>query len=199
MRLILGSTSPRRASLLSQLDIPFDIMAPDVDETQHEGENPERYVSRMSNTKYERIIRDLSLQVKGSQVKDSECLVITADTVVVLGGNVLGKPADEAEGSEMLHRLSGKQHRVLTSVSLGPWGCENEQFVIETIVRFRTLIECNAYWHTGEPQDKAGGYGIQGVGAIFIESIQGSYTNVVGLPLTETAEALRRYGISILG
>jgi len=186
---------------LSQLNIPFDIMAPDVDETQFKDENPNSYVSRMSNTKYDRIIEDLGSQGIGSESIDSECLVITADTVVVLGDDVLGKPIDEAEGSRMLHRLSGNQHRVLTSVSLGPWGRENEQFVIETIVKFRTLttIECNAYWHTREPQDKAGGYGIQGVGAIFIESIQGSYTNVVGLPLTETAEALRGYGISILG
>ncbi|MFT5014251.1 MAG: septum formation protein, partial [Dinoroseobacter sp.] len=173
---------------MSQLNIPFNIMAPDVDETQLEGENPNNYVSRMSDAKYDRII-----QVLGSQGLVSECLVITADTVVVLGDDVLGKPINEAEGFGMLRRLSGNQHRVLTSVSLGQWGRENEQFVIETIVRFRTLstIECNAYWHTGEPQDKAGGYGIQGVGAIFIESIQGSYTNVVGLPLTETAEALR--------
>tara|TARA_R110002072_G_scaffold2252_4_gene18638 strand:- start:6441 stop:7016 length:576 start_codon:yes stop_codon:yes gene_type:complete len=190
MRLILGSTSPRRASLLSQLDVPFEVIAPDVDETQLAGEAPEVYVTRMSNAKHERVVQKL----------DAEGLVIAADTVVVLGDEILGKPANEAQGAEMLSRLSGNQHRVLTSVTIGPNGRRNEQFVIETIVRFRTLttIECNAYWRTGEPQDKAGGYGIQGVGAIFIESIQGSYTNVVGLPLTETAASLRGYGISIL-
>ena len=100
----------------------------------------------------------------------------------------------------MLSRLSGNEHRVLTSVTLGRTDGTEEQFVVETIVRFRTLMnsECESYWNTGEPQDKAGGYGIQGVGAMFIESIDGSYTNVVGLPLTETATRLQGFGISIL-
>ena len=190
VQLILGSTSPRRASLLSQLGLPFEVLAPEVDETHFAAEKPVAYVTRMSNEKHAAVSNGL----------DSGSLIISADTVVLIDDDILGKPVDEQEGFSMLRRLSGTQHRVLTSVTIGLPGDKNEQFVIETIVRFRTLatIECEAYWRTGEPQDKAGGYGIQGVGAIFIESIQGSYTNVVGLPLTETAQVLRGFGISIL-
>lgn len=189
-QLILGSTSPRRASLLSQLGVPFNVLAPDVDETPLAGESSAAYVTRMSNEKHAAVSRRL----------DSGSLVVSADTVVLIDDDILGKPRDEDEGFSMLRRLSGTQHRVLTSVTTGMNGRKNEQFVVETIVRFRTLTttECRAYWCTGEPQDKAGGYGIQGLGAIFIESIQGSYTNVVGLPLTETAQVLRGFGISIL-
>lgn len=190
VRLILGSTSPRRASLLSQLGLPFDVLAPEVDETHFAGESPVTYVTRMSNEKHAAVSGGI----------EPGPLVISADTVVLLDGEILGKPENEQEGFSMLRRLSGSQHRVLTSVTIGSNSGKNEQFVVETIVRFRTLtiIECKAYWQTGEPQDKAGGYGIQGIGAIFIESIQGSYTNVVGLPLTETAQVLRSFGISIL-
>jgi septum formation protein len=188
--LILGSTSPRRASLLSQLGLSFRVLAPEVDETYFAGEKPVAYVTRMSNEKHAAVSNSL----------DSGSLVISADTVVLIDDDILGKPESAEDGFSMLCRLSGTQHRVLTSVTIGLNGGKNEQFVIETIVRFRTLttIECAAYWRTGEPQDKAGGYGIQGVGAIFIESIQGSYTNVVGLPLTETAQVLRGFEISIL-
>ncbi|MFT5561764.1 MAG: septum formation protein [Sulfitobacter sp.] len=190
VQLILGSTSPRRASLLSQLGVPFTVLAPEVDESHFAGEAPFIYVARMSNEKHAAVSRSI----------DSGPVIIAADTVVLHDDDILGKPENEDEGFSMLRRLSGSQHRVLTSVTIGSNGINNQQFVVETIVRFRTLTttECRAYWHTGEPQDKAGGYGIQGVGAIFIESIQGSYTNVVGLPLTETAQLLRGFRISIL-
>ena len=190
MQLILGSSSPRRSALLAQLGLRFNILSPDVDETLAPGELPADYVSRMSNDKYAAVAATVP----------EPSILVAADTVVVLGDQILGKPTDSEQGCRMLSQLSANAHRVLTSVTIGPTDGENEQFVIETIVRFRTLTthECKAYWHTGEPQDKAGGYGIQGVGAMFIDSIEGSYTNVVGLPLTETAQKLQSFGISIL-
>lgn len=165
-------------------------MSPDVDETLMSAELPVPYVTRMSDIKYAAVAKTLGIP----------SVVVTADTIVVLDDDILGKPTNSQAGEEMLRRLSGNQHRVLTSVTLGPLDGDIEQFVVETIVRFRRLksSECKAYWRTGEPQDKAGGYGIQGVGAMFIESIEGSYTNVVGLPLTETAQKLQAFGISIL-
>ena len=165
-------------------------MAPNVDESLKTDEQARDYVSRMSNEKY----RAVSVNCEPADI------VLTADTIVIVGDEILGKPIDSAQGEAMLRQLSGSSHRVMTSVSLGRKESDVQQFVVETIVQFRTLTnsECAAYWRTGEPQDKAGGYGIQGIGAMFIESITGSYTNVVGLPLTETAQRLQLLGIEIL-
>ena len=191
-KLILASGSPRRATLLEQLGLSFEVIRPVVDETRHPDETPQTYIKRMSDTKFE--------SVTSTNCLSDEDVVISADTVVVLGGKVLGKPSDRDDCLEMLLSLSGNSHSVLTNVTLGRMTGPPITFCVETIVRFRrlNLNECNAYWQTGEPCDKAGGYGIQGKGAIFVESITGSYSNVVGLPLMETADALAAFGVSPL-
>jgi len=145
-------------------------------------------------------------------------VVLSGDTVVLLEGELLGKPADKDDAIEMLLRLSGKTHQVITSVTvagakregfhyqLADSGLENNDPValdtqlVETNVQFRVLTmgECESYWRTGEPADKAGGYGIQGLGAVFVERLEGSYSNVVGLPLAETARLLSNFGIDCL-
>jgi septum formation protein len=145
----------------------------------------------MSNEKYSALIRV-------NELGPGEVL-LTADTIVVYENEILGKPVDEADAARMLRKLSGKQHQVLTSVTIGQKDEHNHQFIVETNVHFRTLNdrEIAAYWATGEPADKAGAYGIQGIGTIFVETIAGSYTNVVGLPLTETARFLADFNITI--
>ena len=190
--LVLASGSPRRAELLTQLGLKFKVIAPDIDESTHESELPEAYVERMARSKYKRA-RQLDNGLKDEDV------VLCADTSVVIGSEILGKPIDEQDGLRMLNRLSGNSHQVITAVTVG----QKEQlssFIVETIVKFRTLNseECRSYWKTGEPCDKAGAYGIQGLGAIFVESLTGSYSNVVGLPLMETAECLKTFNISVL-
>ncbi len=188
-KLVLGSESPRRATLLRQLGLPFDVVAPDIDEAARPGELPDVYVSRMAREKADAV----------RQIVGPARLVLCADTTVTIDNEILGKPADEAESTAMLQRFSGSTHQVLTAVTVSHEERELHR-VVETIVRFRplTLIECQQYWRTGEPADKAGGYGIQGLGAIFVESVTGSYSNVVGLPLAETALALRQFGIDCL-
>ena len=182
--IVLGSTSPRRAELLAQLNLVFTKLAPDIDESVYSGEAAPEYVARMSNEKF------LSL-IDGPDISGGQVL-LTADTVVVQDGRILGKPRSEADGIEMLGSLSGQWHQVLSSVTIGTSRQYNQQIVVETKVKFRTLSsrEIENYWQTGEPADKAGSYGIQGIGAILVERIEGSYTNVVGLPLTETAQIL---------
>ncbi len=189
--LVLASGSPRRASLLRQIGLSFEIISPAVDESRNSGEAAEPYIRRMSQSKFENV-------VSGNYLEDGT-VVVSADTVVVLDQEVLGKPLNESHCIEMLQRLSGRSHRVLTDVAIGRKNELTSTFCVETIVEFRniTLVECQAYWQSGEPRDKAGGYGIQGLGAVFVESISGSYTNVVGLPLMETARVLSTLGISI--
>ncbi|MFN3237067.1 MAG: Maf family protein [Pseudomonadales bacterium] len=191
MSLVLGSTSPRRAELLRQVGLKFRTLKPAIDEQVAKGEMPSDYVSRMSNEKYSALIRV-------NELGPGEVL-LTADTIVVYENEILGKPVDEADAARMLRKLSGKQHQVLTSVTIGQKDEHNHQFIVETNVHFRTLNdrEIAAYWATGEPADKAGAYGIQGIGTIFVETIAGSYTNVVGLPLTETARFLADFNITI--
>ena len=188
--LVLGSTSPRRAELLQQIGLTFAVQSPSIDESIGSEESPSRYVKRMSDEKFGSLIGGLS---------DGQVL-LTADTVVVHQGQILGKPESEAQGKETLQQLSGSQHRVLSSVTVGTTESLNRQITVETKVKFRTLTkrEIDAYWRTGEPSDKAGGYGIQGIGAVFVECIEGSYTNVVGLPLTETAGLLAAFNITTL-
>jgi septum formation protein len=162
----LASASPRRSELLRQIGVPFEVRAAAIPEDQAPGERPE--------------VRP----------------VLAADTAVVLDHEVLGKPADVAEAAAMLERLSGRTHRVLTAVTLR-CGAEVQTLLSESEVRFRvtTAAERLAYCATGEPFDKAGGYGIQGHAAVFVEDLQGSYSGVVGLPLFETAELLTRAGV----
>jgi septum formation protein len=190
INLILASGSPRRKLLLEQLGISFEIDPPDVDESVVTGEAPEIYVTRLSEKKAQTI----------AEKHDSETVILAADTTVVLQGNILGKPESKEHGLQMLNKLSGTRHDVLTGVSICG-GSRTETFCVRTEVTFRRLGEKEIawYWETGEPQDKAGSYGLQGAGAAFVETLAGSYSNVIGLPLSETILILRDFSIECLG
>lgn len=185
-RLVLASASPRRSELLRQVGLEFDVQPPpDVEDGQLDGESPVDHARRSAEAK----ALAVSKQCPGA-------LVLGADTVVALGGEALGKPADAAEARGMLAALSGRAHRVHTGVSLAR---DRRALVTEaatTEVVFRELAEAeiDAYVGTGEPLDKAGAYGIQGRGALLVESVRGCYSNVVGLPLSRTYELLLKVG-----
>jgi septum formation protein len=184
----LASASPRRSELLRQIGVPFEVQPADIEEEQLSGEAPETYVVRLAAAKAE--------AVWVAAVEAERRPVLAADTAVVLDGEVLGKPRDAAEADRMLERLSGRTHRVLTAVALRA-GSLVETRLSASEVRFRatTAAERRAYCATGEPFDKAGGYGIQGHAAVFVEELRGSYSGVVGLPLFETAALLARAGL----
>ena len=169
------------------------MILPDVDESRCPDEGAVDYVGRMSRSKFEYALSAAKPSL------DDQKVIVCADTVVVLDDEVLGKPLNREDGIKMLQRLSGRSHLVLTDVTIGRKNELTSTFCVETKVKFRklTLDECQGYWDTGEPQDKAGGYGIQGLGAVFVEGISGSYSNVVGLPLMETSRALFAFGIRI--
>lgn len=190
--LYLASASPRRRMLLRQLGVDFEQVTPALDETPLPDEAPALYVCRLALAKA-RAGRALP------QVR-RDIPVLGADTTVVLDEQMLGKPSDRDEGLAMLARLSGREHQVLSGVALV---CDDrEQVRLQTSrVVFRELDaeECAAYWATGEPVDKAGAYGIQGFGAGFVRELHGSHSGVMGLPLFETIELLREFGIDILG
>jgi len=181
--IVLASASPRRAELLTQIGLSFITQPVDIDETVRLNEAPREYV--------ERLAREKALAGAGRH----DQLVIGSDTSVVLDGDILGKPADEAEARATLKRLSGRSHEVITAVALAHEG-HCRACVVTTEVTFRTLTdeEIHAYVATGEPMDKAGSYGIQGLGGIFVSDIRGSYSSVVGLPLQETAALLAQAG-----
>ncbi len=187
--LCLASASPRRLALLEQLGLVCQQYPVDLDESIALGESATDYVLRLAEEKAR----------AGQSRSGSELPVLGSDTSVVFQGQILGKPKNEAHAVEMLMQLSGQTHQVMTGVAV----CQGDrlQSVLSiTEVKFRPLTrqECHAYWVTGEPEDKAGGYAIQGIAAIFVESVSGSYSNVVGLPLFETAELLKQYDIQIL-
>jgi septum formation protein len=181
----LASNSPRRRELLSQIGVSHIVMAADIDESVLPAESPRSYVVRLAREKA------LAIHRTGSQLP-----VLAADTTVVVDGRVFGKPRDRSDAIAMLGELSGRAHEVLTAVALAGVSGVSERLSAST-VRFRKISpeECEAYWHTGEPRDKAGGYAIQGLGAVFVESISGSYSGVMGLPLFETGELLQAAGI----
>jgi len=183
--LCLASASPRRQELLTQIGVPHRVRAAHIDESVLPGELPRDYVIRMARGK--------ALAVRGA----GEALpVLAADTTVVLDEAVFGKPTGRRECIAMLTSLSGRTHDVLTAVALAA-GSDVAVSVSASAVRFRELTdeECAAYWDTGEPRDKAGGYAIQGRGAVFIEWLSGSYSGVMGLPLFETAQLLLSAGV----
>lgn len=182
----LASASPRRRELLEQIGVPVQRVVCAVDEQVLAGEEAADYVQRVTRDKVR----------AGVAVAPAGAVVLAADTAVVLNGRVLGKPADREHALAMLRALSAREHQVLTAVAVAR-GEELRLQLVTTLVRFRPLSEAQmlAYWHTGEPADKAGGYGIQGLGAVFIEHIEGSYSAVVGLPLAETAELLAEFSI----
>lgn len=186
-RLILASSSPRRQELLTQIGVPFSVQVPAIDETPLVGEAPPAYVQRMAEEKALAVL---------AQQKGDVC-VLAADTSVIVDGLILGKPADAAEAKAMLLRLSGREHQVLSAIAVADQNRLNSH-VVSCKVAFRTLTdaEIEAYWLTGEPRDKAGSYAIQGLGAVFVQAIHGSYSAVVGLPLAETAALLGEFAIA---
>jgi len=185
----LASVSPRRRELLSQIGVPHTVVGADIDETAHAGESPRDYVLRMARQKA------LKVRELGERLP-----VLAADTTVVLDDVIYGKPRDRADGIAMLGRLSARTHGVLTAVAVADARGVDLRLSVST-VRFRGLTpeECAAYWDTGEPCDKAGGYAVQGAAAVFIESLSGSYSGVMGLPLFETAELLHAAGVAYWG
>jgi septum formation protein len=190
-QLLLASGSPRRRELLTQIGVPFSLLSADIDETPQTDETPAAYVLRLARGKADAGL----LQLANDPAYSTAC-VLGADTAVVLDGRILGKPADENEALTMLAALSNREHEVLTAIAVvDEQHCETR--VVTSRVRFREISddEARRYWASGEPVDKAGGYGIQGLGAVFVENLSGSYSAVVGLPLCETAEILLRFGI----
>lgn len=178
----LASRSPRRRELLTQIGIEFRVVDVEVDESRLAGESPEAYVQRLATAK---------ARAGAVQVADPHALVLGADTTVVLDGEALGKPADASEAHALLQRLSGRAHRVLSAVALA--GADTGVALSESTVWFREIehSEREAYVASGEPMDKAGGYGIQGRAAVFVSRLDGSYSGIMGLPLYELAQLLR--------
>ena len=189
-QLYLASKSPRRRELLAQIGVSYGIIAADLDEAPLPGEAPEDYVRRVALDKA-RAGRAL-LEIPG------EVPVLGADTLVTIDGQILGKPRDADDALAMLRLLSGRTHRVLSAVAL--IGAEERQALSTSEVSFRPIgdREARAYWNSGEPADKAGGYAIQGLGAVFLRELRGSYSGVMGLPLYETAALLAAEGIVLL-
>jgi len=186
-QIILASASPRRSELLDQIKVRHFVYPVDIDETPRPDEVPLDYVLRMAAEKSLACVERLGLQMP----------VLAADTTVVLGSRIIGKPADCEDALAILKQLSGKTHRVYSAVSLR--GKQHNLAVSQTEVTFKYLTEQQiiAYWLSGEPVDKAGSYAIQGIGGVFVESINGSFSGVVGLPLFETAELLSKEGIEV--
>src|SRR6187399_1921665 len=183
----LASASPRRRQLLELIGVPHVVTPADIDETPLAGEPPNDYVLRLAREKAEAVWE-----------RHQDLPVLAADTTVVVDDEILGKPESEKDAHYMLGRLSGRDHQVHTAVAL--WTGENPQlFHTSTQVVFRKLspVEIHAYWESGEPQGKAGAYAIQGLGAVFVANIAGSYTGVMGLPLFETAQMLRAHGVPV--
>lgn len=181
----LASASPRRRELLRQIGVPHVTVSTDVDESACAGEAPHEYVQRIARLKANAVWQ-----------KDQRLPVLAADTAVLLDGRTYGKPRDRDDAVGMLIRLSGRTHEVLTAVAFANAGGTVLRMSVSA-VKFRTLtqVECASYWDTGEPRDKAGAYAIQGFAAAFIESLSGSYSGVMGLPLFETAQLLRSAGV----
>jgi septum formation protein len=183
LRLVLGSASPRRLELLAQVGVIPDLVLPgDIDETPQKAETPRAYALRIAMQK---------AQTVAARLADPEALVLTADTVVSAGSRILGKPSDAGQAAQFLLLLAGRRHRVTTAVALRR-GERLWTRRVETSVKMKRLsdMEISAYLRSGEWRGKAGGYAIQGIGAALIPEINGSYTNVVGLPLTETVNLL---------
>jgi septum formation protein len=184
-RLLLASKSPRRAELLQQIGVPFEVISLDVPEQRQEGESPAAYVLRLACDK-----------ARAGALQKPSSAVLGADTIVECADLVLEKPRDQAHAAEMLRCLSGQTHWVHTAVAV----CSGDQLLTELVtseVTFRTLSnqEIADYWHTGEPADKAGGYGIQGLGAVFVQHLAGSYSGVMGLPVAQTQQLLSALNI----
>jgi septum formation protein len=190
MKFILASGSPRRRELLASIGLDFDVIPSSVHEVRNEGESVTAYVDRLAREKADEVAR-----------RFPDRWVIAADTVVYLDGAVLEKPVDEADARTMLATIAGRQHTVFTGVTLQNLGSGyGETSVMSTNVSIMELQPEDIAWYvsTGEPLDKAGSYAVQGIGAMFIESIEGNYTNVVGLPLSLLRHMMVRAGLDPL-
>jgi septum formation protein len=188
--MILASASPRRQEILSSAGIEFDVIPSEVDESFLQGESSEEHVVRLARMKAVR-----------AAAKHKDRWVLAADTIVVIDGKILGKPRDHQQAEEMLQMLSDREHRVITGYCLMHASLrKSREGKVTTRVRFKALSPEEIRWYldTDEPFDKAGGYAIQGKAAFMVKEINGSYTNVVGLPLTEVVEALKELGASDL-
>jgi septum formation protein len=190
MRLVLASGSPRRRELLALLGLPFDVVPTDVDESVRPGEAPTELVRRLAIQKAQ----------AAERCDIADVVVLAADTIVELAGEILGKPADADDARRMLRALSARTHRVHTGVAVrrdGSAACE----VVTTSVTMAPMSDAAIEWYlaTGEPTDKAGAYAIQGAGGAFVAAIEGSASNVVGLPLATVVDLLGRHGVAVAG
>ncbi|MGB0998215.1 MAG: Maf family protein [Pseudomonadales bacterium] len=183
--ILLASSSPRRVNLLEQMGLTFDVMSPDVDESVMPDEAPHAYVERLSRSK-----------AAAGLAHGSNQVVIAADTIVTLDDAILGKPSGPDDGKQMLLALAGRAHRVLTGLTVATQQ-EAKSQVVASNVWFRAISEqeAAAYWQTGEPSDKAGSYGLQGIGSIFVQRVEGSPSAVIGLPVEETETLLTYFGV----
>jgi septum formation protein len=189
----LASRSPRRAELLQQIGVRFTVLPSDIDESQLSHEVPADYVLRLARTKSQACVAALSQQ--GLPLLP----VLAADTTVSVDGEILGKPESADDAARMLRLMSGRRHEVLTGLSVAtPQGVEALLSITQVEVAALTQNEIEAYIATGEPFDKAGAYGIQGLAGAFIKRIEGSYSGVMGLPIYETAQLLKRAGVPVL-
>lgn len=186
-KLLLASGSPRRAELLAQIGVAFEVIVTDVDETLMPGEAPRDFVRRLAGEK----------ALAGLEMSSGGMPVLGADTVVLLGDRILGKPADRAEAAEMLRMMSGRDHFVLSAVALATPAGQLEVVLNATRVTFTELPEAFIEWYCGtdEPLDKAGAYAIQGGAGRFVAHVEGSYSGVMGLPLYETGRLLQAAGV----
>ena len=191
---ILASAPPRRRELLTQIGLHFVVQTADVDETPLLGETPAALVERLAILKAETV-----WNTRRDVLNTPVLPVLGSDTLGILNGELLVKPRDVEHARQMLRQMSGQQHEILTAVALATTAGV-QLAVSRSVVKFRTITdpEILAYWETGEPHDKAGAYAIQGLGAVFVENLQGSYSGVMGLPLFETAQLLAAAGIHTL-
>jgi septum formation protein len=189
-QIVLASRSPRRSQLLRQIGVEHEVLAIEFDEARQADEAPADYVRRLA--------RDKAAHARRVARSAHDVPLLAADTAVVLGERVFGKPGNAADLQAMLGALSGRTHEVMTAVALDAGGAMQVELSVSR-VSFRQISaeECRAYWLTGEPADKAGGYAIQGLAAVFIERIEGSYSGVMGLPLFETARLLGAAGVAV--
>lgn len=185
---LLASASPRRQELLRQIGVSFRVVNHALDEVRRANEAPRKFVARMA--------REKACSVLMATPADQAPVVLGADTIVVCGREVLGKPAGKSDALRMLAMLSGRQHRVYSAVAVATREC-TRMALSATTVYFREIgrAEAERYWRSGEPRDKAGAYAIQGLGGVFVSRMRGSYTGVVGLPVYETAALLAQAGI----
>lgn len=196
--ILLASASPRRKDLLKLLVKDFQVLAADIDETPFPNEPPDAYVKRMALEKAKAV---QSLSEQNGLPPERRSIIIASDTSVVVDNTILGKPSDLQDSRRMLQMLSARTHQVMTSLCV--LDCRSDQVILENVVTnvtFRSIsdLEIEQYWQSGEPRDKAGSYGAQGLGSVFIEHIAGSFSAVVGLPMFETAQLLQQVGITPL-